>query len=209
MSIDSLLEKAGKQSLLSVVLEKWLRRDVTDNQLKLIEEMMVLVVDHGPDSPSAQATITAAQTDQDLLRSVEAGVHQINQQHGGAIEGCARIIQQENFDAKEIVSQALAAGERLPGFGHRLYKDHDPRTMYLLQRAEGLGLSGIYTQRVQQLEKELEQQKGTKLVINVDGVMAALLSEMGVEPQMCNAFFLWPRVAGLVYRWELARNKNR
>lgn len=203
MSTDNLLNLVGKKTLVEVVLEMWLGREVSENETKLIEEMMTLIVDHGPDSPSAQATIEAAKSGEDLLRSVEAGVHQINERHGGAIEGCARIIQQEYFDAKEIVSQALSAGVRLPGFGHRLYKDCDPRTVYLWQRAESMGLSGIYVQRVQQLETELEQQKGKKLVINVDGAMAALLSEMGVEPQMCNAFFLWPRVAGLVYRWKL------
>lgn len=208
MSADKMLEMVGKKSLVSVVLEMWLGREVSHNEAKLLEEMMVLVVDHGTDSPSAQATIEAAKSGEDVLRSVEAGAHQINQRHGGAIEGCARILQVDEFDAGEIVRGALVAGERLPGFGHRLYKDQDPRTLYLLQRAESLGLSGNRVKRVFELEKELEQQKGTKLVVNVDGAMAALLSEMGVAPEMCNAFFLWPRVAGLVYRWQLVKSSK-
>lgn len=209
MSQDKLLDLVSKKSLVEVVIGMWLGREVADNEAKLLEEMMALVIDHGPDSPSAQATITATQSGQDLLRSVEAGVSQINQSHGGAIEGCARIIQTEKFDAKEIVGQALVTGDRLPGFGHRLYKDEDPRSVYLLDRAQSLGVAGLYVQRVQELEKELEQQKGKRLVINIDGAMAAVLSELKVKPESCNAFFLWPRVAGLVYRWRLVRNENR
>lgn len=205
---DNMLDFFGKKSLTLTVLELWLGREVEENEALLLEEAMTLVVDHGPDSPSAGATITAAKEGKNLLRSVEAGLHEINHKHGGAIEACARLVQQVDFNAKKIVSDALSKGERIPGLGHRLYKDQDPRAIYLFSRAEQLGLGQTFIQRVRGLEHELEQQKGQKLVINVDGAMAAVLSELGVAPEMCNAFFLWPRVAGLVYRWELTRNEN-
>lgn len=208
MSADKMIEMVKNKTLVRAVVELWLDRDIEDNEAKLLEEMMALVIDHGPDSPSAQATISAAQAGQDVLRSVEDGVQQINEKHGGAIEGLAKILQTDSRSEAEIVAEYLATNKRLPGFGHRLYKDSDPRASYLFDRAKEFGLSSKYIDRVKNLERQLEQQKGKRLVINVDGAMAAVLSEIGIAPELCNAFFVWPRVAGLVYRWKLNRNEK-
>jgi len=198
----NLLTLAKEKPFLEVSFQYLLGREASQNEAQILSEMMTLVIDHGPDSPSAQATISASKEGKDVLRSVEAGIHQINDKHGGAIEGCAQILQLEDFDPIHLVSSALAEGRRLPGFGHRIYKDEDPRTTYLFTRLSELALDSGFIQKAKAIEAELEKQKGKKLVMNIDCGMAVVLSELKIEPKLMNVFFLWPRVAGLVYRWS-------
>lgn len=197
---SELLEMVKGKSLVEVVLYYWLGRWVSEKERQILEEMMVLCVDHGPDSPSATATREAAVSGEGLLASVRAGAATINESHGGAIEGCAGLLLEEDFGAKRIVGEALEEGRRLPGFGHRVYKTQDPRATYLEARSQELGLGGKYWERAREIELELEKKKGKKLVLNIDGGMAAIMCELEIKPELMNGFFLWPRVAGLIYR---------
>lgn len=203
---SGLLDMVGRKSLLEVVLGYWLGREASETEVKMLEEMMVLAIDHGPESPSAKATIAASGEGKDVLRGVEAGVHEINERHGGAIEGLGKVLVEDKREMAEIVKEYLGEGKRLPGYGHRIYKDVDPRSEYLLGRARDLGIAGEGVAKALEIEKELEAQKGQKLVLNIDGAMAAILTDIGVEPALMNAFFVWPRVAGLVYRWKVNRH---
>lgn len=202
LSEKDLLKKAQTKPFFEVAMEYLFGRVPTGNEAQILGEMMTLVIDHGPDSPSAQATITAAQENQDVLRSVEAGVHQINERHGGAIEGCAKILTHDDFNPGEMVRAMVDAGERIPGFGHRIYKEADPRATYLEKRIKDLKLDDTYFLRAREIERELEMYKGKKLVLNIDAAMASVLCALKIKPEVMNAFFLWPRVAGLVYRWQ-------
>lgn len=197
-----LLEFVKANSLVEVVLYYWLGRRPEDSEARILEEIMILAIDHGPESPSARATIAAANGNQDVIRSVESGVYEINDSHGGAVEGLGRILQEDPGSAASIVEAALRENRRLPGFGHRLYKTQDPRAVYMLDRLKELNLYRDMAKKAVAIETELEKQKGKKLVMNIDGGMAVVLSEIGVKPELMNAFFLWPRVAGLVYQWQ-------
>ncbi len=205
---NQLIEWAGEKWMVEVVWKLWMGKWPTENEREMVGEMMTTVIDHGPDSPSAQATIAAAKDGRDVIRSVELGVGELNEKHGGAIGGLGRILKHDKRGVGEIVAEYLDGGKRLPGFGHRLYKDTDPRTVYLFQRAAELGFWGNYVERVVEMETELTRQKGKKLPVNVDGAMAAILLEMEVEPELMNAFFLWPRVAGLIYQWKTNKNNK-
>src|SRR5690606_9639259 len=132
-------------------------------------------VDHGPDSPSAKATISTALAGQDVIRSVEAGVMEINESHGGAIQGLGQILQENPNSPQDIVMAYFDQGKRIPGYGHRLYKSEDPRAAYMLQRLHELGLYRDIAKKAVAIEAELEKKKGTKLVLNIDGGMAVVL----------------------------------
>lgn len=201
--IDSkqLLEWVREKSLTEVVLYYWLGRWPEEAERQILEEMMVLAVDHRVGAPSAEATIEACKSGSDLLRSVEAGVGKIDESHGGAIEGLVRMFYEDKRSAEEMVSAYLEEGRRLPGFGHRVYTDEDPRTTYLFGRLKELGFGEEWIGRAREIETELAKQKGKKLIINIDGAMAVVLVTLGIRAELSNGFFLWPRVAGLIYRY--------
>jgi len=173
---------------------------------KLMDAMLVSSIDHGATPPSALATHTVASTGASLSASIAAGVLAINRYHGGAIEGCMRLLLDalarwetaESADAlaKEMLAELKAQKKRAPGFGHRIHTD-DPRTRRLLAMAEELGIAGRGVTMARAFEDALEASLGRKLPLNVDGALAALLVDLDFPPELGNAFFVIARVTGL------------
>ena len=97
-----------------------------------------------------------------------------------------------------IVREATTELRRLPGFGHKVYTEHDPRTMALFARAKVLGYHGNVVTKVLTIEHELHTAKGRKLPLNIDGALAAILLELRFAPIVGNAIFMLGRFPGLI-----------
>src|ERR1700758_91374 len=108
---------------------------------RLMDAILVSSIDHGATPPSALSARNVASTGATLSASVAAGIMSINRHHGGAIEDCARKLREiadratrESISMDYAAARTLAAmgeaGERMPGFGHRLHT-RDPRTARL------------------------------------------------------------------------------
>lgn len=175
---------------------------------KLIDAIFVSSVDHGASPPSVLAARTVASTGAELNSAIAAGVQAISRFHGGAIEEgmklfleIARRMEEKKASEEEVVPQVLEEmkkkKKRVSGFGHRIHTK-DPRTKKLFALAEELGFAGKYIRIALAIEKYLESQLGKSLPINVDGAIAALLCELGISPEIGNAFFIIARVPGLV-----------
>ncbi len=67
----------------------------------------------------------------------------------------------------------------------------------IVQNADELNISGDHIALSKVIESELESSMGRKLPINVDGAIAAIISDMGFDFRLGKAFFLLGRVAGL------------
>jgi len=173
---------------------------------RLMDVMLVSSIDHGATPPSALAARTAASTGATLSGSIAAGVLSINRHHGGAIEGCMRLLLEAigRLDgghtpaevASEMLAELKAQKKRAPGFGHRIHTD-DPRTKRLLALAGELGVSGNGVVMARAFEQALEERLGRRLPLNVDGALAALLVDLDFPPELGNAFFIIARVTGL------------
>jgi citrate synthase len=172
---------------------------------RLMDAMLVSSLDHGATPPSALAAHTVASTGATLNASIAAGVLSINRFHGGAIEGCMRLILEavgrlDEGSPAELVPKMLAElkaqKKRAPGFGHRVHTD-DPRTKRLLALADELGISGKGVAMARAFEDGLEESLGRRLPLNVDGALAALLVDLDFPPELGNAFFIIARVTGL------------
>jgi citryl-CoA lyase len=173
----------------------------------LVDAILVSSVDHGASPPSTLAARTVASTGASLSASVAAGILSINQHHGGAIEGCMELLARGRARlngsggvaavAGALVREAKEAGIRLPGFGHRLHTE-DPRSGRLLNLASERRLAREGTALAQALAAELSRSTGRPMPLNVDGAIAALLLDLGFEPDTGNAFFMIARMPGLV-----------
>jgi len=175
---------------------------------RLIDAIFVSSVDHGASPPSVLAARTVASTGAELNSAIAAGVLAISKFHGGAIEEGMRLFleiarQSEARDGDEkqairdVLDEMKAKGRRASGFGHRLHTK-DPRTAKLFSLAGELGLSGKCVRIALGVEQALAGQMGKLLPINVDGAIAALLCDLGIPPEIGNAFFIISRVPGLV-----------
>jgi citryl-CoA lyase len=165
-----------------------------------LNAILVASIDHGVEAPSTTTARITASCGVPLSTAVANGVAAIGDSHGGAIDKAAKIFQEaveKGKSPEEIVEKARFKGERIPGFGHRVY-DTDPRTVALLEVAEKNGFKGKYVNIALEIEEELEKAVGKKLCLNIDGVTAALISEMGFDWKLGKGFFIIGRIAGLV-----------
>lgn len=173
------------------------------NEGKLIEAILVSCCDHGFLAPSVNAARFAASSGVPLPQAIAAGLLAIGKYHGGAIEDCAfffRTIAESSSplgEARRIIREKLSQGERIPGYGHPIHTA-DPRIEALVRKARELGFAGSYMDLAFEVEKIVREETGKPITINVDGVIAALVLELGFDPRIASAFFLISRTLGLV-----------
>lgn len=208
--IDELM---GNISFSEAVFLAFANRLPSKTEAQMIEAILVSSVDHGATPPSCQAARTVAMTGSPMNAAVAAGILAISTHHGGAIENCMRMLIQvvDRFQssdktieafAEDIVTEFRQDNKRLPGFGHR-YHTQDPRAVKLFAIARNLNAAGNHIQMASALEKAVEPILGRRLPINVDGAIAAALCDLGLPPELGNAFFMIARVPGLVaHVWE-------
>ena len=128
--------------------------------------------------------------------SVAGGILALGDSHGGAIEECMEILQSEKT-ADEIVSDYLEKSDKIPGIGHKVYSDEDPRAQKMLEKAEELNLAGENVEKMKEIQSVFAERK-VDLVMNVDGAIAAVMSDLDWDPELGKGFFIIARTPGLV-----------
>jgi citrate synthase len=173
-------------------------------EAEMFEAILVSSVDHGVSPPSVLGARNSVSAGNQLNAAVAAGVLSIGDVHGGAIERAAGIMQEwakkdgspKDLAAK-LVDELSSKKKRMPGFGHRLHKT-DPRTLKLFEKAERLNFTGRHIELCKEIEAALEVKTGRRLPINVDGAIAAVVSDMGFDHRLGKGFFILSRTAGMI-----------
>lgn len=192
------LTKLAGEASFARVIYLILRGEMPDrNCEKMLEAMLVVALDHGIEPPSTVAARNIYSGGSPLQAAVAGGILALGEYHGGAIEAAMENFREyAQLGAGKLVDDFAKSGKRVPGFGHRLY-DTDPRTERLLEIAGDLGFLGKYVKFAQEVEKKLSD-GSKKLPLNIDGIMAALLLEMGFNPKVGKGIFIIARTPGLV-----------
>lgn len=165
---------------------------------KLFSAMLTISIDHGVEPSSVVAARNIYSAGSPVQAAVAGGVLAFGEYHGGAIEAAM-----ENFyvyadkSAELLIDDIKAADKRVAGYGHRLYKGDDPRTVRLIEVAKETGFDGKYLKFAQSVAHEFKK-RGKPLPLNIDGVIAALLCEMGFDAKVGKGIFIIARVPGLV-----------
>ncbi len=134
--------------------------------------------------------------------------------HGGANQACLEMLEEIGTVDRipEFIARAKDKNDsfRLMGFGHRVYKNFDPRAVVLKESAdEVLELMGIENNPKLQVAKELEKQaledpyfKEKKLFPNVDFYSGIILEAMGFPTSMFTPIFALSRTVGWIAQWK-------
>lgn len=173
----------------------------SEKEERMLNAMLVACVDHGIAPPSVIATRTVLSGGNSLNAAVGAGVLALGDSHGGAIEQCARILQdivKGELDLQSFVKESIEKKYILPGYGHKIYKDTDPRSATLFKIAKETQIYNKHCIAAEDLTKAIEKEKGKKLCLNVDGAIAAIISDMGFDYRLGKGFFIISRIVGLV-----------
>jgi len=191
----------------------------SEGESRLLDAIFVATADHGPSSPSAATARLACSGNRTGLSSaIAAGVLAIGDEHAGAGQACMEIIatglqrvKGESISieaaAERAVDEATGKKQRLPGLGHRMHST-DPRKDVLFGMADEYGVAGDGVTFMLALEKAASK-KIKALPMNIDGVLAAVLHDLGFPPAFGKMAFIIGRVGGLTAEVaeELAREK--
>jgi citrate synthase len=184
-----------------------------------LEAYLNTVVDHGLNASTFTARVITS-TGSDLVSAIVGAVGALKGPlHGGA-PGPALDMVFEIGDAsraESVLRAKIEAGEKLMGFGHRVYKVRDPRADVLAAAAERMFTRGgdmkLYTlaRAVESTALRLleEYKPGRKLQTNVEFYTALLLHGLGFEVPLFTPTFAISRVAGWIAHCLEQRQANR
>jgi len=192
-----LINLAGKSSFARTIYLILKGQMPDKNSEAMLDTMLTMAIDHGVEPSSVVAARNIYSAGNPLNTAVAGGVMALGEFHGGAIEAAMenfKKYQPLGFD--EMNSDFTKSGRRIHGFGHRFYTT-DPRTEKLVSIAKELGFFGKYVKFALECEEKLSI-GGKKLPLNIDGIFAALLCEMGFNSKAGNGFFIIARVPGIV-----------
>lgn len=177
------------------------------------------VVDHGLNASTFTARVITS-TGSDLLSAVVGAMGALaGPLHGGApgpaLDMVLDIARPER--AEPVLREKLERGERLMGFGHRVYKVRDPRAEVLGQAAEQLYASGddpqLYalTRHVERVAVDLlaEYKPGRRLEANVELYTALLLHGLGLPNDLFTPVFAMGRAVGWIAHCHEQRTEGR
>ena len=188
-------ENAAAQFLL-----RW-RGEADPRHIKAVDTYWVSAAEHGLNSSTFCARI-AASTGADCAAAMSSAVGALSGPlHGGAPTRVLKMLDEvaEAGDAEKYVHDLLGRGDRIMGFGHRVYRAEDPRARVLRRTAQELGSPRVAIAEaleVAALAALKEKSPDRVLETNVEFWAALVLDIAEVPPAMYPAMFACARVAG-------------
>jgi citrate synthase len=201
--VDDLI---GKYTFTQLLLLQALGEEPTETQCRIVEAVLVTIMEHGL-VPSAIVTrLTHYGAPDSFLGAVAAGLLGVGDRYAGTAGECGEILQRivaedaadRHEKAGEEVEAYRAIRRPVPGFGHPIHQQKDPRVNKLIAVAEDAGAEGDYIAAMHLLESRLQEIVGKPLVTNISAAIAAVLGEAGVPAQLMRGIVLVARCAGLV-----------
>jgi citrate synthase len=161
---------------------------------EMIRRNLVLIADHELNA-SAFAARVAASTGASLYDAAAAALSTLKgPRHGGASVSARRFLETlAGRDPVAVIKELRAGGERLPGFGHAIYRAADPRAVALLSALEGAGAPHSLTRAPVEAAREV-----AGVDPNVDYAHAALAIHFGFPPGSEMTVFAIGRMAGWI-----------
>ncbi len=196
--------------------------DVHPASAKALELILILHADHEQNASTSTVRL-ASSSGANPFASVAAGIASLwGPAHGGANEEVIKMLE-EISNPKEISKFVKRAKDkndsfRLMGFGHRIYKNHDPRAVIIRQMCHDL-LKELDTVNGPLFETALELEKialeddyfiERKLYPNVDFYSGIILKAIGIPLNMFTVIFAMARTVGWIAQWmEMMEDKEQ
>lgn len=212
-------ELLGKISFAQMVYLMLEGRLPTAEQGRMIDTMLIVLVDHGMTTGAAAARMTFHSAPEAIQGAVAAAILGAGSVHLGSSEHCAKMLNDglapirraqggelvEPKDSKEtdldavalkIVEQRLANQQLIPGIGHGIHTGGDPRAERLFEVAQETKVYGRYCELLRKIGKIADGKVGKHLPVNVTGAIAAISLDMGIHWQMSKSFAILGRALG-------------
>ena len=181
---------------------------------KAMDRILILHADHEQNASTSTVRL-AGSSQANPFACIAAGIASLwGPAHGGANQACLEMLREIGTVDRipEFIARAKDKNDpfRLMGFGHRVYKNFDPRATVMKESAdEVLDLLGVENKPVLQVAKELEKAAladpyfaEKKLFPNVDFYSGIILEAMGFPTSMFTPIFAMSRTVGWISQWK-------
>jgi citrate synthase len=192
-------------------------RRPTPGEVRVFEAVLVALADHGFTPTAIAARLTYLSAPESLQGALAAGLLGGGSRFLGVTEDCGRFLAEtlaaagteRDYDviALDAVRRARAEKRFVPGLGHPVHKEQDPRTPVLIAIAEQEGLRGPHLRLFEAIGRVHPQVLGKRLPLNGAGVCGAALADLGLPIDLLRGFALLARAAGLL--GQLAEERRR
>ncbi|MCG5463329.1 citryl-CoA lyase [Micromonospora sp. NPDC053740] len=192
-------------------------RRPTPGEVRVFEAVLVALADHGFTPTAIAARLTYLSAPESLQGALAAGLLGGGSRFLGVTEDCGRFLadtltqagEVTDYDAVALDAVTRAKRERrlVPGLGHPVHKEQDPRTPVLIRIATEEGLHGPHLLLFEAIGRVHPQVLGRTLPLNGAGVCGAALADLGLPVEMLRGFALLARAAGLL--GHLAEERRR
>ena len=186
-----------------------------------LDKLFILHADHEQNCSTSTVRIVGS-SHAGLFASISAGVSALwGPLHGGANQAVLEMLEEIHNNGGDVAKFVLKAKDkddpfRLMGFGHRVYKNFDPRATIIKKAADdvlgSLGVDDPLLDIAKQLEKvalEDEYFKSRNLYPNVDFYSGIIYRAMGIPVEMFTVLFAIGRLPGWIAQWkEMRVNKE-
>ncbi len=186
-----------------------------------LDKLFILHADHEQNCSTSTVRIVGS-SHAGLFASISAGVSALwGPLHGGANQAVLEMLQEIHDNGGDVAKFVLKAKDkddpfRLMGFGHRVYKNFDPRATIIKKAADdvltALGVDDPLLDIAKQLEKvalEDDYFKARNLYPNVDFYSGIIYRAMGIPVEMFTVLFAIGRLPGWIAQWkEMRINKE-
>jgi len=174
----------------------------TPAMTKAMDVCLILHADHGLNNSTFTARVLIS-TESDLYSAMTGAIGSLRGPlHGGANEGVMRMLNQipSVADCEKFIQDKLAKKDKIPGFGHRIYKSYDPRATHLKVLAEQLardtGNLPLF-EKSTAIEAVMNREKAAKGIYpNVDFYSATTYHCIGLPLDLFTPCFVLARVGG-------------
>ena len=176
-------------------------------QRRILDATLVAIAEHGLVPSVVAARMTLAAAPEALQGAVAAGILGCGSVILGSAEAAARLftailarVPGESLDAaaRAVLGELRAARKPVPGYGHPLHKQQDPRVARLLAVATEAGLAARHVEAAALVERLVPEIWGRPLAMNVSGAIAAVLMDAGYPLFAVKGVPILARTASLI-----------
>jgi citrate synthase len=211
--LDLAGEVMGKVSFAELAFLLAAGKKPSEGETLLFNAILVSLADHGLTPTALAARLTYTGAPEALQGAVAAGLLGGGSVFLGPVEDTARFLdeilstlpEERRSEKAELeagaaaaVGAAVKAGRRIPGLGHPIHRETDPRTPRLYELARETGLAGPHLKLLELVAAAHRTETGKSLPINGAGAAGAALGDLGFPPFVARAFALLARTAGLI-----------
>lgn len=175
----------------------------TPAQVEALETYLMLTMEHGLNASTFAARVTIS-TESDIPSAITSALGTMKGPlHGGAPSGVLDLLDEmkKPEHVRPVIEEKLSKGERIMGFGHRIYKTEDPRSVLLREKCLALQGKDAWLDLATYAEKEIiqllnERKPGRRLYTNVEFYAAAIMRAINLDPVLFTPTFSVARIVG-------------